>query len=125
MSPDNDLALPARFRASLQKSQERRVAAMRRRRRRIRGRTLVIAAITCMTAVSGVAVAATTSSTGAQTSQRSATLTVGSSGTAVKQLQRKLGVQVTGYYGPQTKRAVKHFQRAHRLAADGVAGPAT
>jgi hypothetical protein len=125
MSPDNDLAVPARWRASLQQSQERRIAAMRRRRRRFRGRTLVIAAITCMTAISGVAVAATTGTSGAQTSQGAATLTVGSSGTAVKQLQRKLGVQVTGYYGPQTKRAVKHFQRSHRLTADGVAGPAT
>jgi peptidoglycan hydrolase-like protein with peptidoglycan-binding domain len=125
MSPDNDLALPVRWRASLQRSQERRLAAMRRRRRRLRGRTLVIAAITCMTAVSGVAVAATTSSSGAQTSQGTTTLSVGSTGTAVKQLQRKLGVQVTGYYGPQTKRAVKRFQRSHRLAADGVAGPAT
>jgi soluble lytic murein transglycosylase-like protein len=125
MSPDNDLAVPARWRASLQRSQERRVAAMRRRRRRLRGRTLVIAAITCMTAVSGVAVAATTGSSGAQASQGSATLTVGSSGTAVKQLQRRLRVQVTGYYGPQTRSAVKRFQRSHRLTADGVAGPAT
>src|SRR4051794_12408844 len=125
MSPNNDLSAPARFRASLQRSQERRVAAMRRRRRRFRGRTLAIAAVTSMTAISGVAIAAGTGASTAQTSQGAATLNVGSSGTAVKQLQRKLHVQATGYYGPQTKSAVKRFQRSRGLAADGVAGPAT
>ena len=125
MSPDNDLSARSRFRASLQRSQERRVAAMRRRRRRFRGRTLAIAAVTSMTAISGVAIAAGTDTTTTQTSQAPATLTVGSSGTAVKKLQRKLHVRATGYYGPQTKRAVKRFQRARGLTADGVAGPAT
>src|SRR3954470_6140769 len=124
MSPHTDLSAPARWRASLQRSQERRVAAMRRRRRRFRGRTLAIAAVSCMTAVSGVALAAGTGST-APASPRSATLTVGSSGPAVTKLQRKVHVQATGYYGPLTKRAVKRFQRTHGLAADGVAGPAT
>jgi peptidoglycan hydrolase-like protein with peptidoglycan-binding domain len=124
MSPHNDLSAPARWRASLQRSQERRVAAMRRRRRRLRGRTLAIVAVFSMTALSGVALAAGTGSTPAQ-APKATTLSVGASGSAVKQLQRKLHVQATGYYGPQTKRAVKRFQRAHGLAADGVAGPAT
>jgi hypothetical protein len=123
MSPDNDLSA-TRWRASLNRSQERRVAAMRRRRRRFRGRTLAIAAVCSMTAISGVALAAGTGSTPAK-APKVTTLSVGASGTAVKQLQRKLHVQATGYYGPQTKRAVKRFQRAHGLAADGVAGPAT
>jgi hypothetical protein len=79
-----------------------------------------------MTALSGVALAATTGASSPSASSQSAgTLTVGSSGSAVKQLQRKLHVQATGYYGPLTKRAVKHFQRSRGLAADGVAGPAT
>jgi cell wall-associated NlpC family hydrolase len=78
-----------------------------------------------MTAISGVAIAAGTGTTTTQTSQGPATLTVGSSGTAVKKLQRKLHVQRTGYYGSQTKRAVKRFQRRHGLTADGVVGPAT
>ena len=125
MSPHTDLAAPARWRASLQRSQERRVAATRRRRRRFRGRTLVIAAVTSVTALSGVALAATTRATPSKSSTRAATLTVGSSGSAVKRLQRKLHVQATGYYGPLTKRAVKHFQRSRGLTADGVAGPAT
>ena len=125
MSPHTDLAAPARWRASLRRSQERRVAAMRRRRRRFRGRTLVIAAVTAMTAISGVAVAATTSSSQSSSSAQSATLKVGSTGSSVKQLQRKLHVSVTGYYGSQTKAAVKRFQRSNGLTVDGVAGPAT
>src|SRR3954452_10408891 len=125
MSPNDDFAAPARWRASLQRSQERRLTAVRRRRRRLRGRTLAIAAAASMAATSGAALAADNGSAPAPASQRAATLSVGSSGSAVKQLQRKLRVQATGYYGPQTKRAVKHFQRSRGLAADGVAGPAT
>src|SRR4051795_3162058 len=125
MSPHTDLAAPARWRASLRRSQARRVAAMRRRRRRFRGRTLVIAAVTATTALSGVALAATTSSSQSPAQAQSATLKVGSTGSAVKQLQRKLHVSVTGYYGSQTKAAVKRFQRRNGLTVDGVAGPAT
>jgi peptidoglycan hydrolase-like protein with peptidoglycan-binding domain len=125
MSPNTDLAAPAHWRASLRRSQERRVAAMRRRRRRFRGRTLVIAAVTAMMAISGVALAATTSSSQSAPSAQSATLKVGSTGSSVKQLQRKLHVSVTGYYGSQTKAAVKRFQRRNGLTVDGVAGPAT
>jgi hypothetical protein len=124
MSPNNDLAAPARWRESLRRSQERRVAALRKRRRRLRGRTLVMAALVSTVAVSGVAVAAGTGGS-AQTSQQSATLRIGSTGPAVKQLQRRLHVSATGYYGSLTARAVKRFQRAHGLTADGVAGPAT
>lgn len=32
---------------------------------------------------------------------------------------------VTGFYGPQTEEAVKQFQRATGLQADGIVGPAT
>ena len=125
MSPHTDLAAPARWRASQRRSQERRVAAMRRRRWRFRGRTLAIAAVSAMTAISGVALAATSSSSHRSASTRSATLKVGSTGTAVKRLQHKLHVSATGYYGSQTKAAVKRFQRRNGLAVDGVAGPAT
>jgi peptidoglycan hydrolase-like protein with peptidoglycan-binding domain len=44
---------------------------------------------------------------------------------AVRLLQRRLGIAADGVFGPGTKRALKRFQRARGLSADGVAGPAT
>jgi hypothetical protein len=62
----------------------------------------------------------------AAAASRSTTLSVGSTGPAVKKLQRRLHVRpVSGYFGPKTQRAVRRFQRRHGLKADGVAGPAT
>jgi peptidoglycan hydrolase-like protein with peptidoglycan-binding domain len=56
----------------------------------------------------------------------SKSLSLGSTGSAVKQLQRKLRVRpVSGYFGNETRGAVKRFQKHHGLKADGVAGPAT
>ncbi|TYR81663.1 peptidase [Priestia megaterium] len=61
----------------------------------------------------------------------SSVLRQGMSGSAVSSLQQKLkskgffSAGVTGYYGSITTNAVKAFQRANSLAADGIAGPAT
>lgn len=49
----------------------------------------------------------------------------GARGSAVKQLQRKLRMQVTGYYGPTTLRKVKAFQARNGLRAAGYVGPLT
>ncbi len=38
-------------------------------------------------------------------------------------LQQKLGVPVDGDFGARTEKALKRWQRAHGLSADGVAGP--
>jgi peptidoglycan hydrolase-like protein with peptidoglycan-binding domain len=46
-------------------------------------------------------------------------------GSAVRLLQRRLGIAADGIFGPGTRRALRRFQRAHGLTADGVAGPAT
>ncbi len=46
-----------------------------------------------------------------------------SKGTAVKQLQERLGLVADGSFGPQTEKAVKDFQTANGLLADGVVGP--
>jgi peptidoglycan hydrolase-like protein with peptidoglycan-binding domain len=48
-------------------------------------------------------------------------LKVGSTGTAVRVLQRALGgLAVDGAYGPRTAAAVSAFQKAHKLKATGV-----
>ena len=52
-------------------------------------------------------------------------LAVGSKGAAVRRLQKFLHVQVTGYYGPQTQKAVSDFQAKHHLPVVGKVGPQT
>jgi len=49
----------------------------------------------------------------------------GSSGPPVQALQRALGVNPTGNFGPITARAVRAFQRGHGLTVDGIVGPMT
>jgi peptidoglycan hydrolase-like protein with peptidoglycan-binding domain len=99
-------------------------------RRGLRARTLVVAAAVAISLPAGVALAASTggssSSSASASSSKSQTLQLGSRGKAVKQLQRVLSVDpVSGYYGSETKRAVKRFQKRRGLTADGIAGPAT
>jgi murein L,D-transpeptidase YcbB/YkuD len=59
------------------------------------------------------------------------TLKPGDTGAQVKRLQRFLRLfgystsPVDGDYGPATTAAVKRFQQATNLTADGIAGPAT
>lgn len=52
-------------------------------------------------------------------------LRVGSTGDDVKKLQEKLGVDVIGKFGPKTEAAVKGWQSANGLTADGIVGDAT
>jgi murein DD-endopeptidase MepM/ murein hydrolase activator NlpD len=54
-----------------------------------------------------------------------ATLKVGSKGSLVKVLQKKLGVTADGDFGPNTKNAVMAFQSKHGLVADGIVGAKT
>jgi len=52
-------------------------------------------------------------------------LRVGSRGADVVEVQRVVGVGADGIFGAVTERAVRAWQRAHRLVADGVVGPRT
>ncbi len=49
-------------------------------------------------------------------------LKVGSTGDEVKTLQRQLGVDADGIYGPKTKAAVEAYQKSNGLKVDGIAG---
>lgn len=53
------------------------------------------------------------------------TLSIGDRGDDVVALQRALGLNADGVFGPGTRRAVKTFQANRGLVADGVAGPKT
>jgi cell wall-associated NlpC family hydrolase len=46
-------------------------------------------------------------------------------GSSVVALQRALGIQADGDFGPKTKTAVKRYQARHGLLVDGEAGPQT
>src|SRR5215217_5465509 len=117
------------WRASLRDSRERRAAARRARRWTFRRRGVAACAAAVMALGGGAAVAGNGGTTPSQSdesaSASSVTLKPGSRGATVKRLQRKLRVQVSGYYGPLTKKAVKRFQKRAGLTPDGVAGPAT
>jgi peptidoglycan hydrolase-like protein with peptidoglycan-binding domain len=49
----------------------------------------------------------------------------GSTGDAVKEVQKALGVPVDGVFGPQTEEAVKKFQTEQGVPVDGIVGPRT
>jgi peptidoglycan hydrolase-like protein with peptidoglycan-binding domain len=53
------------------------------------------------------------------------TLSLGSKGQAVSEVQKVLGIEPTGYYGPVTARRVREFQANNDLRVDGVVGPQT
>lgn len=79
---------------------------------------------------SGKSSSSSTSSSGSKVSTNS-TLKSGASGSDVKNLQKKLKAlgyysgSITGKYNSATETAVKKFQKAKGLTADGVAGPTT
>ena len=55
----------------------------------------------------------------------STTLRKGSRGDAVKRVQRKLGLAADGVFGSGTEAAIKKWQAANDLVADGIVGPAS
>jgi hypothetical protein len=67
----------------------------------------------------------TASSTTRTVTTRHRTLRVGSRGSDVRRVQRKLHVHADGIFGRVTKRAVVRFQRHHHLRANGVVAAST
>lgn len=53
------------------------------------------------------------------------TLKFGTTGDAVKTLQKILKVKVDGLFGKNTEDALKAYQKAHKLTVDGIAGEKT
>jgi murein DD-endopeptidase MepM/ murein hydrolase activator NlpD len=53
------------------------------------------------------------------------TVKLGSRGSEVVYLQKRLGIGADGIFGPLTRRAVINFQKSRGLAADGIVGPKT
>ena len=95
---------------------------------RLRLRTATFAACALLCAGSGAALAEGSEGSGGSTesaSEEAPSLKLGSTGSAVKAVQRRLRVPTTGYFGSKTAAAVKRFQRSRGLEADGVVGPAT
>lgn len=54
-----------------------------------------------------------------------ATLRRGDTGPLVNDLQRRLGIDPPGPFGPKTEAAVRAFQRGQGMLADGIVGPRT
>jgi resuscitation-promoting factor RpfB len=85
---------------------------------------LVAAALFAAAAVPALADPGSTSSGGASASAE-VVVKRGDRGSAVRSIQRQLGLAADGVFGPMTERAVKRFQRRHGLVPDGIVGPLT
>jgi peptidoglycan hydrolase-like protein with peptidoglycan-binding domain len=125
LSDDRDLSDPEIWSLSAAIAQAKRRAAERGvlPQARIAGASLVVAAVA----------AALPSPGGAQGRARSSAvvrehvelLHMGSHGPAVARVQRALGIEADGMFGPKTRAAVRKFQRVHGLVVDGIVGPIT
>jgi peptidoglycan hydrolase-like protein with peptidoglycan-binding domain len=85
---------------------------------------LVTAALFAAAAVPALADPGATASGGASASAE-VVVKRGDRGSAVRSIQRELGIPADGVFGPMTERAVKRFQRGHGLVPDGIVGPLT
>jgi hypothetical protein len=81
-------------------------------------------ALLCAAAVPALADPGASASGGASASSE-IVVKRGDRGSAVRSIQRQLGIPADGVFGPMTERAVKRFQRRHDLVPDGLVGPLT
>jgi peptidoglycan hydrolase-like protein with peptidoglycan-binding domain len=119
---DRDLSSPIPWRRSLRASQARRAAGARRRRLALRGRAGAAIAVTVSAVAAGGAFAHDPSPAGRGDA---APASAKRGGGDVAAVQRALGLQPDGVYGPKTRAAVRRFQRSRDLTVDGVLGPQT
>ena len=117
--PTTDLASHELWLESQRRSRGRRFEAIRRLRRQRGRRAGVGVLLASLTLATGGALAA------GGTGGSSGSHAVRAAGGSVTAVQSALGIAADGIYGPQTRRAVRRFQRAHGLTVDGIAGPAT
>ncbi|MEX1141540.1 MAG: peptidoglycan DD-metalloendopeptidase family protein [Thermoleophilaceae bacterium] len=134
-----DLALPAPWQRSLERSLHRRRITPAVRRSLARRRRASVALSTLMVAGPAASVFAAAASLGrgadvahASPAARaidpapaSTMYRLGSRGTAVAEIQRELDIPVDGVFGPVTDGAVRDFQARAGLLVDGIVGPVT
>ena len=129
VTPPRDLASFEVWEISLQRSLRRRALAEQHRRAAPRTKTAATAvtAALLVTPVLGFASASAGVGSGARSAQsqplvrslQGRVLERGATGRIVAQVQRLLGVEADGIFGPVTARAVRSFQRGAGLAATG------
>jgi peptidoglycan hydrolase-like protein with peptidoglycan-binding domain len=113
--PTIDLSSPDPWLASKRRSRVRRAEAVRRLRR-MRGRRSAVAVVGASLALAGGATAQSTSTSAARAI---------APGVDIAAVQSALGIPADGIVGPQTRGAIRRFQRANGLVVDGIVGPQT
>src|SRR3954454_21876659 len=103
-----DLADPRLWAASHHRSLQRRHAAPARRRPGVPVASVALVAAAGAVAVPAIGLAAPAAAD-----------------TGLAAVQRALGVTADGQMGPETRAAIRRFQRRHGLPVVGVAGPRT
>jgi Transglycosylase-like domain/Putative peptidoglycan binding domain len=112
--PTTDLGSHAPWLESKRRSRSRRFEAGRRLRRSRGRRTGAAVALASLALAAGGAVAQERAGGGG-----------GAPPSTTMAVQEALGVPADGVYGPQTRRAVRRFQRTNGLVVDGIVGPQT
>ena len=134
-----DLAAHDLWERSLERSRRRRVLAAQARREVGRRKGVSAAMATAMLASTGAPLAVAGSASAARQAVAAASpanraievkegglpLKAGSHGDLVAHVQRALGIDADGVFGPETDAAVRRYQYAVQLAIDGIVGPLT
>jgi peptidoglycan hydrolase-like protein with peptidoglycan-binding domain len=122
---ERDLSDGAVWDLSLACARAKRLAANKGvlQQARLASAPLVVAAVAALAPTQG---GAHPRASGGQVVETDAVLLkFGARGSAVKAVQRALGIPTDGIFGPQTRAAVLAFQTRNGLTADGIVGPET